>query len=207
MLRGMMCTEILKILVRNYNTKGIHDMSKNIVILNGSPRLKGNTSALTAEFMRGAEEAGNKVTEFQLSRMKINGCLGCWGGGKDFDHPCTQRDDMEQIYPLYKEADVVVLASPLYYWFISGFLKNAFDRLFAIAESDPNYRNPKKESVLIMAAEGAGFEESEHWYDHLEKHIGWKSLGKILCGYVTQPGDTQGKKELQQAYELGKSIK
>ena len=52
--------------------------------------------------------------------------------------------NMEQIYPLYKEADVVVLASPLYYWFISGFLKNAFDRLFAIAECDSNYRNPKK---------------------------------------------------------------
>lgn len=57
-----------------------------------------------------------------------------------------------------------------------------------------------------MAAEGVGFEESEHWYDHLERPIGWKSLGKILCGYVTQPGDIDGKPELQQAYELGKSI-
>lgn len=134
-------------------------MAKNIIIMNGSPRANGNTSALTAEFKRGAEEAGNKVTEFHLSRMKIN-----------------------------------------------GFLKNAFDRLFAIAECDPNYRNPRKETVLIMAAEGAGFEESEHWYDHLEKHIGWKSLGKILCGYVTQPGDTTGKKELKEAYDLGYSI-
>ncbi len=51
---------------------------------------------------------------------------------------------------------MVVLASPLYYWFISGHLKNAFDRLFAIAECDPNYRNPKKECVLLMAALGAG---------------------------------------------------
>ncbi len=106
----------------------------------------------------------------------------------------------------YREADVVVLASPLYYWFISGFLKNAFDRLFAVAECD-GYRNPEKESVLIMAAEGDGFEESEHWYDHLERHIGWKSLGKVLCGNVTQPGDTDGKPELQQAYELGRSIR
>ena len=113
---------------------------------------------------------------------------------------------MEQIYPFYREADVVVLASPLYYWFISGFLKNAFDRLFAIAECDPNYRNPKKQSVLIMAAEGAGFEEIEYWYDHLGKHICWESLGKILCGYVTQPGDIEGKQELKDAYELGKSI-
>ena len=126
---------------------------------------------------------------------------------QDADCPCVQKDDMQQIYPVYKAADVVVLASPLYYWFISGWLKNAFDRLFAIAEWDPNYRNPKKESVLIMAAEGAGFEESEHWYDHLEKHIGWKSLGKVLCGWVTQPGDIEGKPELEQARQLGRSIK
>ena len=120
--------------------------------------------------------------------------------------PCAQRDDMEKIYPAYRESDVVVLASPLYYWFISGHLKNAFDRLFAIAECDPNVRNPVKDSVLIMAAEGAGFEESEHWYDHLEKHIGWKSIGKVLCGWVTQPGDIEGKPELKKAYDLGKSI-
>ena len=61
-------------------------------------------------------------------------------------------------------------------------------------------------NTSALAPAGAGFEESEHWYDHLEKHIGWKSLGKILCGYVTQPGDTDGKKELREAYELGKSI-
>lgn len=181
-------------------------MAKKIVILNGSPRKNGNTSALTAAFAKGAVEAGHQVTEFHLSGMKINGCLGCWRGGRDAEHPCSQRDDMEQIYPFYREADVVVLASPLYYWFISGFLKNAFDRLFAIAECDPNYRNPKKQSVLIMDAEGAGFEESEYWYDHLGKHIGWESLGKILCGYVTQPGDIEGKQELKDAYELGKSI-
>ena len=77
-------------------------MAKKIVILNGSPRPTGNTSALTARFKAGAEASGNQVTEFQLSRMKINGCLGCWRGGKDIDHPCTQRDDMEQIYPVYR---------------------------------------------------------------------------------------------------------
>ena len=181
-------------------------MAKNIVILNGSPRKTGNTSALTAAFAKGAEEAGNKVTEFHLSQMKINGCLGCWSGGKDMEHPCSQRDDMDKIYPAYQEADVVVLASPLYYWFISGFLKNAFDRLFAVAEADPNFANPKKETALIMAAEGDGFQESEFWYDGICKHIGWKSLGKVLCGWVTQPGDTEGKDELNKAYELGKSI-
>ena len=88
-------------------------MPKKIVILNGSPRKNGNTASLTAAFKRGAEEAGHTVTEFFPAHMKINGCLGCWNGGKDAAHPCVQRDDMEKIYPLYKEADVVVLASKI----------------------------------------------------------------------------------------------
>ena len=57
-----------------------------------------------------------------------------------------------------------------------------------------------------MAAEGHDFEESEYWYDRLEKHLGWKSLGKILCGSVMNIGDIDGKPELDTAFELGKSI-
>ena len=89
---------------------------------------------------------------------------------------------------------------------ISGQLKTAFDRLFAVAECDPGYRNPPKESVLLMAAEGHGFEESLYWYDRLEQHIGWKSLGKVLCGGVMAVGDIQGRPELEEAYRLGRSV-
>jgi len=182
-------------------------MGKKIIILNGSPRKKGNTSALTDSLKKGAMENGNTVTEFFLKDMNINGCRGCFGGGKDCSSPCVQKDDMLKIYPAYKEADIVVLASPLYYWSISGQLKCAFDRLFAVAECDADYRNPKKESILIMAAEGHGFEESEYWYDRLEKHLGWKSLGKILCGGVMAVGDIydtdEGKEKIEEAYKLG----
>ncbi len=185
-------------------------MGKKIVILNGSPRKNGNTSELTAFFRKGAEKNENTVTEFFLGDMNINGCKGCFGGGKNCESPCVQKDDMEKIYPVYIEADIVVLASPLYYWTISGQLKRAFDRLFTVAECDPNYRNPKKESIFIMAAEGHGFEESEYWYDRLEKHLGWKSLGKVLCGGVMASGDIhhtdEGKAKLEMAYKLGTAI-
>ena len=181
-------------------------MGRKIVILNGSPRRQGNTSALVNALIEGAESAGHTVTEFFLNDMDIHGCKGCFGGGKDLDHPCVQRDDMEKIYPAYREADVVVLASPLYYWTISGQLKCAFDRLFAVAECDPNLRNPQKDCALLMAAEGNGFEETLYWYDRLEKHLGWHSLGKVLCGGVMDIGDIQGRKELNEARELGKSI-
>ena len=182
-------------------------MGKKIIVLNGSPRKNGNTSALVKAFREGAESAGHTVTEFWLGGMKINGCRGCCAGGKNPESPCVQKDDMEQIYPAYKEADVVVLASPLYYWTISGQLKCAFDRLFAVAECDPNYTNPRTESALLMAAEGNGFEESVYWYDRLMGHIGWKDWGKVLCGGVMAVGDIEGKPELEEARRLGASIK
>lgn len=182
-------------------------MGKKIIILNGSPRAKGNTSALTAAFSKGAEESGNRVTEFLLEDMNIHGCKGCFGGGKNPESPCVQKDDMDKIYPVFNEADIVVLATPLYYWTISGQLKIAFDRLFAAAECYPDYHHPKKKSVLIMAADGHGIKESDQWYDGLGKHLGWESIGKILCTGVVDIGDIENKKELNDAYELGKSIK
>lgn len=182
-------------------------MGKKIIVLNGSPRKNGNTSALVKAFREGAESAGHSVTEFWLEGMKINGCRGCCAGGKNPESPCVQKDDMEQIYLAYKEADVVVLASPLYYWTISGQLKCAFDRLFAVAECDPSYTNPRKESALLMAAEGNGFEETVYWYDRLMGHIGWKDCGKVLCGGVMAVGDIEGKPELEEARRLGASIK
>ena len=182
-------------------------MGKKIIVLNGSPRKNGNTSALVKAFREGAESAGHSVTEFWLEGMNINGCRGCCAGGKNPESPCVQKDDMAQIYLAYKEADVVVLASQLYYWPISGQLKCAFDRLFAVAECDPSYTNPRKESALLMAAEGNGFEETVYWYDRLMGHIGWKDCGKVLCGGVMAVGDIEGKPELEEARRLGASIK
>ena len=181
-------------------------MGKKIVILNGSPRKNGNTVELIKAFTEGAESGGNTVTEFFLDSMNIHGCKGCFGGGKNPDSPCVQKDDMDKIYPAYKEADIVVLASPLYYWTVSGQLKCAFDRLFAVAECNSDYANPVKESVLLMAAEGYGFDETLHLYGHLEKHIGWKSIGKVLCGGVMAAGYIKGNEKLEEARRLGASI-
>ena len=182
-------------------------MGKNIVVLNGSPRKKGNTSALVREFTRGAEEAGHTVTEFFLDGMDIHGCKGCFGGHSGRACPCVQKDDMNQIYPAVKESAVVVLASPLYYWNLSGQLRTAMDRLFALEEGEGNLlRGNGRSSALLMAAEGYGFEDVLTYYDHLMDHLRWKNLGHVLAGGNMDVGDIQGKPELQQAYELGRSI-
>lgn len=182
-------------------------MSKNIVILNGSPRKKGNTSALVQAFVKGAESSGHTVTEFFLSAMDIHGCRGCFGGHSSRACPCVQRDDMDKLYPAVKDSDVVVLATPLYYWNMSGQIRTAVDRLFALEEGDGNLlRGHGRASALLMAAEGHGFEDVLQYYDHLMEHLNWRNLGHVLAGGNGDAGDIEGKPELQEAYELGKSI-
>ncbi|MDR3766147.1 MAG: flavodoxin family protein [Butyricicoccus sp.] len=182
-------------------------MSKKIVILNGSPRPNGNTTALVQAFTEGAEHAGHTVTVFSLGQMDIHGCKGCFGGDSDRDCPCVQQDDMNQIYPAVRDCDVVVLASPLYYWTMSGQLRTALDRLFALEEGGKNLlRGNGKSSALLMAAEGHGFEDAVLYYNHLMEHLRWQNLGHVLAGGNMEVGDIQGKLEIQQAYELGASI-
>lgn len=182
-------------------------MDKKIIVLNGSPRKNGNTSALVNAFTRGAEQAGNIVTIFHLDSMHIHGCKGCFGGGKNPEHPCVQKDDMDLIYAAYREADIVVLASPLYYWSFSAQLRTAFDRLFAVAECNADYHNPQKDAVLLMAAEGAGFEDVLRYYKSLMQHLNWHDLGQVLADGVMRVGDIQGHPALEQAEKLGAQIK
>lgn len=182
---------------------------KKIVILNGSPRPKGNTSVLIDEFTKGAEAAGHKVIRFDVSSMNIHGCKGCLGGGKDQMSPCVQKDDMDLIYPSYKEADIIVLASPMYFWSITGQLKCTFDRLFAVMESDPNFAASKKDCIMLMAAEDASpenFKPIEDYYNALLNWLGWNDLGMIKAGGVAAVGDIKGKPVLEEAFALGKSI-
>lgn len=183
-------------------------MQKKIVILNGSPRKNGNTANLIKAFTEDAQSAGHSVTEFFLDGMTIHGCKGCFGGNSNKVCPCVQKDDMARIYPAVKECDVIVLASPLYYWNMSGQLRTAVDRLFALEEGDENLlRGHGRSSVLLMAAEGTGFEEVLHYYNNLTHYLKWNNLGHVLAGGNMKVGDIAGKPALHEAESLGKSIR
>ncbi|MCR4771773.1 MAG: flavodoxin family protein [Oscillospiraceae bacterium] len=103
-----------------------------IVVLSGSPRPNGNTAALVSAFKEGAESKGHTVSVLQVGTMKIGGCRGCEychdkGGGK-----CVQKDDMDRVYPALAEADMTVLASPVYYFGLTGQLQSAISRFYAV---------------------------------------------------------------------------
>ncbi len=90
-------------------------MAKKVVVVHCSPRAKGNSSMLADEFIRGAEEAGNQVTRMDVGRASIHGCMAC---EYCFSHEgaCVQDDDMQQLYPALREADVLVYATPMYFY-------------------------------------------------------------------------------------------
>ena len=169
-------------------------MNKKILVLNGAARKNGNTAKLAAAFTEGAEAAGNQVKAFYLDGMNIHSCKGCLRAGRDSRHPCAQRDDMDQIYAEFEEADVVVFASPVYFWTVTGALKTAADRLYAELEC-LGYGGFAKQCVLLMTADGGDYSQAVTWYRTYERNLGWKNLGEVL-----------GKGKTKEAYRLGASI-
>ena len=169
-------------------------MSKKIVILNGAARKNGNTAKLAEAFAEGARSAGNEVKSFYLDGMDIHSCKGCLNAGKNSKSPCSQKDDMDKIYAEFEEADVIVFASPLYFWTVTGTLKTAADRLYAELECLGYGRFPKK-SVLLMTADGGDYSQAVTWYRTYERNLGWKNLGEIL-----------GKEKVKEAYQLGADL-
>ncbi len=111
-----------------------------ILVLNGSPRSKGNTKQMVEAFREGAEAAGHQV---DVCRMKINGCLACEYCHSKGNGTCIQKDDMQTIYELLKEAEMLVIASPIYYHGVSGQLKCVLDRFYSAAYP----RKPKNDRL------------------------------------------------------------
>ena len=169
-------------------------MNKRIIVLNGAARKNGNTAKLVESFVEGAKSARNQVTVFYLDGMNIHSCKGCLRAGSDPKSPCSQKDDMEQIYSEFEDADVVVFASPLYFWTITGTLKSTADRLYAELEC-LGYSRFLKQSVLLMTADGGDYSQAVTWYRAYEKNLRWKNLGEVL-----------GKGKTKEAYQLGASI-
>lgn len=169
-------------------------MAKNIIILNGAARKNGNTAKLIRAFSEGAKSSGHHVQEFYLDSMNIHSCKGCLNARRDSKNPCFQKDDMEQIYTAFADCDVVVFASPVYFWTITGTLKTAADRLYAELEC-LGYGNFVRESVLLMTADGGDYSQAVTWYRSYERNLGWKNRGEVL-----------GKGKTTAAFQLGASL-
>ena len=139
-------TPSVKILMKRKITEHKEEIQmKNILIISSSPRRNGNSDLLCDEFMKGALEAGNDVEKVFLADKKINVCLGC--GACYGTSRCVQNDDMADLLEKMVKADVIVLATPVYFYSMAGQLKIFIDRCV------PRYTEmANKEFYYIMTA-------------------------------------------------------
>ncbi len=153
-----------------------------------------------------AESRGHKVTVFQLRDMKIHPCLGCLHGGQDTLRPCTQSDDMDLIYHTYRKSQVIVFATPLFFWSYSGLLKIAMDRLWALAEGEKDeLHGNQKTGVLLMAAGGAHPEPLLTHFGYLMKRMEWTNAGNVVLKH-TDDLDMDHISLNPDAFQLGASL-
>ncbi len=143
-----------------------------IVVFNGSPRMeKGNTHVMVEAFLEGAASAGAEVENVFLFRKKIRQCLGCFDCWLKTPGKCMQKDDMEGLLSLFRDADLIVFATPLYVDNVTGIMKTFMDRIIPLTEpyfeKDPlgEYRHRKRYEKIpkIAVISNCGFAEQSHF--------------------------------------------
>lgn len=179
-------------------------MSKKVLILSSSPRKNGNSDTLCNEFMRGAVESGNQVEKIFLRDKTINPCLGC-SVCSQYKKPCPQKDDAAEIIGKMLQADVIMMATPVYFYAMSAQMKTLIDRCCG-----PYTEMTDKEFYFIATAAENDSSIMDRivanfmgFLDCLERPI---IKGTLFCGGVWHPGEIKGNPALQSAYEMGKSV-
>lgn len=120
-------------------------MNKNVLVISASPRKGGNSDTLCDEFIRGAQESGNHAEKIFLASKNIKYCIGC--GVCNTTQKCVQKDDMAEILDKMVEADVIVLATPVYFYTMDAQMKTLIDRTV------PRYTEiQNKDFYFIVAA-------------------------------------------------------
>ena len=178
-------------------------MSKKVLILSGSPRKNGNSDLLCSEFLRGAQEAGHTVEKIRVQEKKVACCLACYAC-RDTG-VCAIKDDMAAIMQQIIDCDVLVLASPVYFYSIDAQLKAVIDRTVC------RWTEVKdKEMYYIMTAadeERSSMDTTLACFRGSADCIeGAVEKGVLYGTGVYEAGAVRQTALMQQAYEMGKSV-
>jgi multimeric flavodoxin WrbA len=177
----------------------------NILILAGSPRKGGNTDLLVEAFVKGASQK-HHVEVVSVHDYKVNPCMGCNACFKSESNSCVQKDDMPLIYEKMAVADMLVIASPVYFYGLSAQLKAVIDR----------FHNPirdtyhiKKTALLLVGAASLPelFDGILAQYRLCLNFFKLEDAGRVLVRGVKDKGDIQNTEAIQKANELGLNIR
>lgn len=179
-------------------------MSKNILVIKTSLRGNSNSDALADTFVDGAQQAGNHVETISLKDKQIafcKGCLACLKTGS-----CIIRDDAPAIVQKMHDADVIVFATPIYYYEMAGQMKTMLDRANSLYGSDYAFGDIYLLSTAAEDAEGVdrrAISGLEGWIDCFERA---RLSGTVFAGGVDAAGSIKGHPALKKAYEMGNKI-
>ena len=181
-------------------------MTKKVVVLMGSPRENGNTNILCDEFIKGAKTTGANVNKIIIQDQNINYCIGCSSCYKQGEKYCVIfDDDMRYILDEMDKADVIVFASPLYFYTITGQMKTLIDRM------TPRYKDLHDKEVYFLSCGITGSQDNfnraiEDFRGLLDCMPSPKEKGMVLATGVWEEGEINNTKFVQEAYELGKTV-
>ena len=178
-------------------------MSKRVLILSSSPRKRGNSNALCDRFMEGAVEANHQVEKVVLAEKKINYCTGCYACKKN--GRCAQKDDMAPILDSMVAADVIVLATPVYFYSMCAQMKTVIDRTVAryTQITDKEFYFIATAAVTSKAALERTIEGFRGFTSCLP---GAKEKGIVYGTGAWEIDDILTRPAMKQAYEMGKTL-
>lgn len=174
-------------------------------VLTGSPTRNGSSNLLAGEFIRGAEEAGHKVTRIDAAQADIHVCSGCIACG--YEGPCVQQDGMNDVRESLLGADMVVFVTPLYCFGMTAQLKKLIDR-FCSFNTSLNRKHLK--SALIAVAWNADdwtFEALMSHYKTLVRYLNFDDQGEVLGYGCGTPAMTSRSEYPRRAYDFGRSVR
>lgn len=179
-------------------------MRKQILVISTSPRQGGNSDTLADAFVQGAREAGHSVEKVSLADKTIEFCRGCLTCVKT--RQCVIHDDAAAIAQQMLTADVLVFATPIYYYGMCGQMKTLLDRANPLYSAAYRFRE-----VYLLAAAAEAEQHTvdgavtglQGWIDCFEKA---RLAGTVFAGGVTSVGEIQGHAALEQAREMGKRV-
>lgn len=181
---------------------------KKVVIFNGSPRMDGNTTTILDSIARGVRDTGAEAKYYTLFKMKFMACQGCFACRAKDD--CVIKDELHEALQKIKEADAVVIGSPIYMMQVTGPVKNLYDRLFPLMDMDFNPRFGKKKFVAVYTQGSDDPHSYESYFEYvaaMNSAFGFDQMDTIVCPNATDPETAENNKDLKiRAYEVGKAL-
>lgn len=169
-----------------------------IVVLQGSPRVNGNTARLVSKFKEGAESAGHEVDVVNVGSMKISGCTGCeycHGAGNG---ECAIKDDMQKVYASLADAEMVVFASAVYYWSMTAQLQATLTRFYSIEHP----AKATKYAVIVTSASPGVYDAIKSQFADVIDYFGAENVGMLTAFGSERTSESK----LAEAFEFGKNI-